>query len=164
MPQGCSFRQCPGCKAYNTIHVLRCYKCATEFPRVTINRAESSLRTTVPAGDTRQAERSPLGVVGAILEVNGEVRHDVLIENISAGGLLFHSDVDYLPYDRFSMLIPLHGAVFVAEVSVRRCQSVRFTLWRNAIGAEFVEPEEELIRRIRELCRTGGRAGTFSFV
>src|SRR5688572_16746077 len=98
MSQISSFRLCPQCKAYNTIHILRCYKCTFDLPHVGQTRNQGSLEANTShsaAAETRQAERSALGVLGAVLEANGEIRHDVLIENISVSGLLMHSDWPY---------------------------------------------------------------------
>src|SRR5687768_6869951 len=59
MSQKSSFQLCPQCKAYNTVHVLRCYKCSFDLPlpdhlsgtgRVTSDRKFHSA-----VSDTRQA-------------------------------------------------------------------------------------------------------------
>ena len=166
MAKGSSFRQCPRCKAYNTIHVLRCYKCAADLPHVdsrTIKADRPVPKAALSSSDTRAEERRPLGVIGAMLEVNGEIRHDILIENISAGGLLFHSDFEYFAYDRFGVLIPLEDQHYVVEVDIRRCEALRFTPWRYTLGAEFVRPDAELTKHIRRLCRGAGAHLSYTF-
>src|SRR5438874_8507808 len=151
-----SFRLCPKCRAYNTIHVLRCYKCAADLPRMVPNAGSltEDRKYSAKQSESRQAERSPLGVIGAVVELNGEIRHDILIENISVGGLLCHSDWNYVPHDRFGVLIPLEDEHYVLDVCVRRCETVRFSQWPYTIGVEFQNPSPELLRHIERLCRT----------
>src|SRR5438552_6538243 len=110
-----SFRLCPKCRAYNTIPVLRCYKCAGDLPRMvpSLTSPAEDRKYSMKQAESRQAERSLLGVIGAVVELNGEIRHDILIENISVGGLLCHSDWNYLPHDRFGVLIPLEDEHYV---------------------------------------------------
>src|SRR5688500_5103192 len=63
-----SFQLCPQCKAYNTVHVLRCYKCSLDLPlpdnRAGAGRVTSDQKFHSAAADTRQAERRAAGGVG----------------------------------------------------------------------------------------------------
>jgi hypothetical protein len=113
---------------------------------------------------SRQAERKPLGAIGAVVELNGDLRHDILIENISAGGLLFHSDWNYVLHDRFSILVPLEGELYVVDASVRRCEIVRFSQFQYTIGVEFIDPKPQLTQHIERMCRNTASGIEYSFV
>ncbi len=83
-----------------------------------------------------------------------------MIENISSGGLLFHSDWDYQKFDQFRVLVPLESEHYTVEAVVRRCQAAGFSQWPYTVGVEFVDPDPPFIRHI--LCLS--RAGLYSFV
>jgi hypothetical protein len=161
-----SFRICPECKSYNTLHVEKCYKCSAilQIPSTvsvpTIESEEARFRPT--PNDDRQTDRKVVGVLGAVLENNGEIRHDVMIEDVSSGGLLFHSNTIYHEFDRFFALVPLEGENYVVEAIVKRCDHIGFTQWPYATGVEFVDPPKEFKNHVRKLC-AGVGLSTYSF-
>lgn len=141
-----SYRTCPKCKAYNTHHVIRCYKCSHELGFPSVFRESSATATMMRPTwmDSRAAERRQVEVVAQVLELNNEIRHPILIEDLGEGGLRFASDWVYREFDHLIMDLPLANKELRVEAIVRRCQSIAFGCNRFSTAVEFLNCSPEL--------------------
>lgn len=86
-----------------------------------------------------------MAILGAVVNEGGFRRHLIFIEDISAGGLKFRSDVGYRRFDRIELLMKLTEESYAVRVEVRHVTQDWFGY---VCGVKFMEPDPRLVRQI----------------
>ncbi len=124
--------------------------------------AVSTVRTQTRAfnafmKDQRKAKRHHYVVVGAVLRPDGRYLTDMMVENISVGGLAFRSNQPFQIGDRPMLEVSINGRIHHIRVVVRRTFGSNSGRMPFGCGVEYINPSSEIAQDVSGV--TGESAG-----
>lgn len=127
-----SFTVCKACSAFNPPSSAACHRCEAPLTHI-----------------QRKFDRVEVSISGtASLPSGGQ--HEVKIQNLGMGGLMFYSDRPYQPEDMLRIQLPILGDCFTVEAEVRH---VREEPDGFLVGVEFAVTSPPFIFKVHELLK-----------
>ncbi len=125
-------------------HRVSCYRCNSPMtPTFRRVKPEPMLPPDVKE-DRRQHRRLDVNATGAVIGSVGNVIFEIIIKNMSSGGMLFDSEQETLFGDTLNIRIELGGETFEVEGLVKHTGRLLASELPFATGVEFTKPNKDL--------------------
>ena len=121
-------------------------------------RAEGALMR-----EQRKARRHQYVVLGTVLRQDGRFVTDMMVENVSVGGLAFRSNQPFKVGDRPLLEFTIKGIAHQVSVTVRRLFGANSLRMPHGCGVEYLNPQGELAQEVGCLLEESPGSAGFAF-